>query len=108
MKKILVLGSTGSIGLNTLEIARSFQDKFKIVGLTSNNNISLLEQQIEEFHPDAVVVVNKEKAAELKTKIAGKCEVLSGEEGLLEITRRGNYDILISALVGFAGLAPTI
>ena len=108
MKKILVLGSTGSIGLNTLEIARSFRNKFKIIGLTSNNNISLLEQQIEEFHPETVVVVNKEKASELKTRIAGKCAVLSGEEGLLEITRHGNYDILVSALVGFAGLAPTI
>jgi len=108
MKKILVLGSTGSIGLNTLEIVRSFPDQFEIAGLTSNDNISLLKRQIEEFHPETVVVVNKTKAAELKTMIGSKCKVLAEEEGLLEITRRGNYDILVSALVGFAGLAPTI
>ena len=108
MKKILVLGSTGSIGLNTLEIARSFKDKFDIVGLSSNNNVAILEKQIAEFHPKTVVVVNKTKAGELKSKVGNKCEVLTGDEGLLEITRRGDYDILVSALVGFAGLAPTI
>lgn len=108
MKKLLILGSTGSIGVNTLEIARSFKDKFEIVGLSSNNNIELLEKQIVEFRPKTVAVVNETKAAELKSKIGSKCEVLTGDEGLLEITRRGNYNILVSALVGFAGLAPTI
>jgi 1-deoxy-D-xylulose-5-phosphate reductoisomerase len=108
MKKILVLGATGSIGLNTLEIARAFPDKLEIVGLSVNNNIELLEKQILEFHPGAVAVRDKNNALELKNRIGNRCEILIGDEGLLELTRRDNYDILLSALVGFAGLAPTI
>lgn len=108
MKKILILGSTGSIGVNTLEIARSFPEKFEIIGLTANNNIQLLKKQIEEFHPKVVVVRDLAKAKELKAQIGNQCEILTGDQGLLEITKRDNYDILVSALVGFAGLAPTI
>lgn len=108
MKKILILGSTGSIGVNTLEIARSFQEEFQIVGLTVNNNIGLLRKQIEEFHPQVVVVRDEAKSKELKEQIGNECEILSGERGLLEITKQDNYDILVSALVGFAGLAPTL
>lgn len=108
MKKILVLGSTGSIGLNTLELVRSFPDRFEISGLSTNCKIDLLEKQIDEFKPKSVVVGDKLKAEELKKIIGNKCEVLSGENGLLEISSRGNYDIFVSALVGFAGLAPTI
>ena len=108
MKKLLVLGSTGSIGINALEIARTFPDKIEIAGLSASENIELIEKQINEFHPKAVTVREKFKAEELKNKIGNKCEVLSGDEGLIEIAKRNNYDILISALVGFAGLAPTI
>ena len=108
MKKILVLGSTGSIGINTLEIARTFPDKLKIIGLSVNNNIDLLQKQISEFHPCAVAVRDKKSATELKVRIGNSCEILIGDEGLLELTRCNNYDILLSALVGFAGLAPTI
>lgn len=108
MKKILILGSTGSIGVNTLEIARSFPEKFELIGLTANNNIELLKKQIEEFHPKVVVVRDLAKAKELKAQIGNQCEILTGDQGLLEITKRDNYDILVSALVGFAGLAPTI
>jgi 1-deoxy-D-xylulose-5-phosphate reductoisomerase len=108
MKNILVLGSTGSIGMNTLELVRSFPDQFRITGLTVNCKTELLEHQIEEFHPQTVVVRDRTKAAAFKQKIGNKCEVLSGDEGLLEISSRGNYDVLLSAIVGFAGLAPTI
>ncbi len=108
MKKILILGSTGSIGVNTLEIVRSFPEEFEIVGLTANTNIELLEKQIDEFHPKAVAVCDELKSKELRQKIGNKCEVLSGDEGLLEITRRNNYGVFVSALVGFAGMAPTI
>src|SRR3989339_1025807 len=108
MKKLLVLGSTGSIGKNTLDLARAFKDQFEIIGLSSNCSIDELEKQILEFNPKAVVVKDKEKSAQLKQRIAGRCEVLSGDEGLLEITKRDNYDVLVTALVGFAGLAPTI
>lgn len=108
MKKILILGSTGSIGVNTLEIVCSFPEEFEITGLTANINIELLEKQIDEFHPEVVAVRDESKSKELRQKIGNKCEVLSGDEGLLEITRRNNYGIFVSALVGFAGLAPTI
>ncbi len=108
MKKLLVLGSTGSIGTSTLDLARSFKDQFEIVGLSTNTSIDELEKQIAEFEPKAVVVKDKEQAKKLRDRITSKCEVLSGDEGLLEITKRDNYDILVTALVGFAGLAPTI
>ena len=108
MKKILLLGSTGSIGRNTLELVRSFPDKFEIVGLSVNSNTELLEKQILEFGPKAVVVRDKLKAEKLKLKFGDKYEILSGEEGLIEISSRNNYDIFVSAVVGFAGLEPTI
>jgi len=107
-KKILILGSTGSIGINALNVIRELPEYFVVEALTVNTCIDELEKQIHEFKPSAVVVRNKEKSAELKRRINNKCEILSGDEGLIEITRRGNYDILLSSLVGFAGLAPTI
>lgn len=108
MKRILILGSTGSIGMNALELIRNFKDEFFITGLTVNDKIDLLEEQIKEFNPSAVVVKNKEKAKELRQRIGNRCKVLDGENGLIEITRNENYDILLSAIVGFAGLKPTI
>ena len=108
MKKILILGSTGSIGINTLNVIRKFPGKFKISALTINKRIDLLEPQIEEFKPDLVVVHNRDLAEELKSKINGKCEVLSGKESLLYVAANTDYDILVGAMVGFAGLAPTI
>ena len=108
MKKILILGSTGSIGKNTLNVIRKFPDKFRISALTVNKRIDLLEPQIEEFKPELVVVQNKDFAKELKSKIRGKCEILSGEDGLITAAANIDYDVLIGAMVGFAGLAPTI
>lgn len=108
MKKLLVLGSTGSIGKSTIDLARNFKEKFEIVGLSTNGSIDELEKQIKEFGTKTVVVKDILKAEELRKRIGSTCEVLSGDEGLLEITKRDNYDILVTALVGFAGLAPTI
>ena len=107
-KKILVLGSSGSIGVSTLDVIRKFPDLFEITGLTVNSNIELLEQQIKEFKPATVVVCCDKQAKELKEKIDNKCEILSGSKGLEEIAKRGDYDVMVSALVGFSGLAPTI
>ncbi|MEG8990843.1 1-deoxy-D-xylulose-5-phosphate reductoisomerase [Ignavibacteria bacterium 4148-Me] len=108
MKKILILGSTGSIGKNALEIIRNFKNEFLVAGLTVNDNIDLLEEQINEFNPSSVVVKNKEKARELKKRTGNKCRIIEGEEGLLQITKEEDYDILLSAIVGIAGLKPTI
>jgi len=107
-KKILVLGSTGSIGINTLNVIRNFPGKFKISALTVNKRIDLLEPQIEEFNPQVVVVKEEKPAEELRKKIKGKCEVLSGIEGLISAAVNSDYDILLGAMVGFAGLVPTL
>ncbi len=107
MKKILILGSTGSIGVNTLEVIKNFPQDFEVFGLTTNNSIELLEKQIKTFNPKVVVVGNDKKADELRTKIKN-CQILSGEAGLIEIAKINEYDILVSSLVGFAGLSPTL
>lgn len=108
LKKILILGSTGSIGRNTLDVIRNFPDKFKAAALSVNTRIDLLEPQIEEFKPSAVVVKDPLLAETLKKSIGSKCEVLSGIEGLISIAANMDYDIFVGAMVGFAGLAPTI
>ncbi len=108
MKKLLILGSSGSIGTSALDVIREFPDKFKVIGLTVNKNIDLLEQQIEEFQPEFVCVKNKEKAKSLKERIGNKCKIFQEDSGLLELSSSADYDIFLSSLVGFAGLAPTL
>ena len=108
MKKVLILGSTGSIGINTLNVIRNFPDEFEVTALTVNTRIDLLEPQIEEFRPKAVVVKDEILGRELRNRIAGKCKVLTGSEGLLEISAEMDYDIFVGAMVGFSGLAPAL
>lgn len=108
MKKILVLGSSGSIGVSTLDVIRNFPDKFSVAGLTVNSRIDILENQINEFKPEFVVVTDESKAKELKSNIGNICEVLSGYDQLLTVAAEREYDILVGAMVGFAGLAPTL
>jgi len=108
MKRILVLGSTGSIGVNTLNVIREYPDLFKIEGLSGNSNIKLLKEQIEEFHPSFVVISDKSRISELRALIKDQCEIFAGESGLIKAAASGDYDILVNALVGFAGLGPTI
>lgn len=106
IKNICILGSTGSIGQNSLEVISNFPGKFRAAYLTTNTNIELLRRQIELFKPKAVAVLDERSASALKQTTNGSCEVLTGEEGLLEIAGRG--DIVINSLVGFAGLRPTM
>jgi len=108
MKKILILGSTGSIGENTLNVIRNFPERFQVSGLTVNTRIDILELQIKEFLPQFVVVKNKLQAKELRRRIDTKTKIFSGDEGLIEAASNTDYDIMISAVVGFACLAPTI
>ncbi len=108
MKKILILGSTGSIGVNTLNVIRQFPDRFSVAALTVNTRIDLLEPQIHEFKPSVVVVKDDKLAGELRKRLKIKCEVLSGFDGLKSVAANLNYDILLGAMVGFAGLAPTL
>lgn len=108
MKKIAILGSTGSIGTQTLEVVRENKD-IEVLGLAAGKNIELLEQQIREFHPVCVAVWNEGKAEELKVKIADTdTRVVTGMEGLIEIATLEKAEILVTAIVGMIGLRPTI
>jgi 1-deoxy-D-xylulose-5-phosphate reductoisomerase len=108
MKRLLILGSTGSIGINALNVIRNFPEKFSVSALTVNTRIDLLEPQIKEFKPEFVVVKNKDLASELQQRIGKTTKVLARNEGLIKAAAEIDYDILIAALVGFAGLIPTI
>ena len=108
MKKIAILGSTGSIGTQTLEVVRENKD-IEVLGLAAGNNITLLEEQIREFKPGKVAVWSEEKALQLKQNIADlRVEVLTGMDGLLEIAAMDGTEILVTALVGMIGIRPTI
>lgn len=107
-KNIAILGSTGSIGTNSLEVIRNFPGLFRAAYLTTNRNIDLLQEQIRLFRPKGVVVLDECKASELRTRIGTSVEVLSGTSGLEQVVTRDDVDIVISSLVGFAGLKPTI
>lgn len=109
MKSISIIGSTGSIGTQCLDVIRKNKDKFKVVGLTANRNIDLLQKQIEEFQPEAVAVTNKSDAAELKKRIKNsKAEVFFGIEGLCIIASLSDADIVLTSVVGIIGLLPTL
>lgn len=108
MKKIAILGSTGSIGTQTLEVVRKNKD-IEVLGLAAGNNIELLEKQIREFHPECVAVWKEERALELRTRIADtNTRVVSGMDGLIEIATLPGSEILVTAIVGMIGLRPTI
>jgi 1-deoxy-D-xylulose-5-phosphate reductoisomerase len=107
-KNIAILGSTGSIGRNSLEVIAACPDRFRLTYLTGHRNIDLLQEQIRRFKPRAAVVREENNAALLRQRVNGSTEVLAGEEGLQEIVSRDDVDIVISSLVGFAGLKPTL
>jgi 1-deoxy-D-xylulose-5-phosphate reductoisomerase len=107
-KKISVLGSSGSIGVNTLKVVAQFPERFEVVGLAVQRNISLLEQQIRQFHPQMVSVADETLAAELRKRCTNlKVEILAGEGGAIQVATHAEADMVVSAIVGFAGLAPT-
>lgn len=108
MKKVLILGSSGSIGVNTLNVIKNLPDRFEAAALTVNSRIDILEKQVEEFNPPLVVVKDEEAAKKLRQKIGNKYEVFSGINGLIKAAAECDYDILLGAMVGFAGLAPTL
>jgi len=108
MKNISVLGSTGSIGRQTLEVAAANPEKLKIRVLAAHTNVILMQQQIEVFHPDFAVLTDKEAAAELQKKYHGETVILSGQEGLLTAATYEKADTVLGAMVGYAGLRPTL
>ena len=107
-RTIAILGSTGSIGRSTLEVIASFPDRFRVVYLSANKNIDLLCEQINKFRPKGVVVSDTERAAKLRSAVGTDVEILCGTGGLLDVVSRDDVDIVVSSLVGFAGLRPTL
>ncbi|MBF8983056.1 1-deoxy-D-xylulose-5-phosphate reductoisomerase [Lutibacter sp. B2] len=109
MKNISILGSTGSIGTQTLDVIRENKDKFNVVGLTAGKNIDLLEKQINEFNPEVVAVMDESKALELKNRIENnKVEILHGMDGLINVATLSNIEVVLTSVVGMIGLIPTI
>lgn len=108
MKKIAILGSTGSIGTQTLEVVRENQD-IEVLALAAGDNIIRLEQQIREFHPCLAAVWSEEKAKELRIRTADlQVEIVSGMKGLIQVSVLEEVEILVTAIVGMIGLRPTI
>ena len=108
MKKIAILGSTGSIGTQTLEVARNNGD-LEITALAAGSNIKKLEEQIREFHPKTAAVWSEEKAGELRTAVRDlDVRIVSGMEGLIEVCTEPEAEIVVTAIVGMIGIVPTI
>ena len=108
MKKIAILGSTGSIGTQTLEVVRENKD-IEVLGLAAGINIKLLERQIREFHPKMAAVWSEERAKELRENVKDlNIKIVSGMEGLIELSVMEESEILVTAIVGMIGIRPTI
>ena len=108
MKKIAILGSTGSIGTQTLEIVRENKD-IEVLGIAARENIQLLEKQIREFSPKVAAVWSEEKALELRSMVADTdTEIVSGMDGLIQVSTLPQVEILVTAIVGMIGIRPTM
>lgn len=108
MKNITVLGSTGSIGRQTLEVVAANPDKLRIRALAAHTSDDVLEEQINAFHPDFAVLSDAAAALRLKRRYHGKTEILSGQDGLVAAATYEGVDTVLAAMVGYAGLRPTL
>lgn len=107
MKRISILGSTGSIGTNTLNVVRHLPGEFEVIALAARSNVDLLEQQIKEFSPKLVAVYDEEKALALQKKFPS-VEIIAGMEGLKAAASHSEVDFVVSAITGTLGLVPTV
>ncbi len=109
IKKIAIFGSTGSIGVNALEVVRQHPNRFKIVCLTAHHNAVLLAEQALAFNPETVCIGTESGRKVLKEKLKGKnIQIVTGEQALCDLAREEDFDTMIGAIVGFAGFMPTI
>ena len=109
MKKIAILGSTGSIGTQTLDVIRAHSDELEVVALAAGSNKERLKEQIREFHPELVSLSDERKAQELKEGLAGEAvEVVCGMDGLIEVAGIDSADVVVTAVVGMMGILPTM
>ncbi|MBN3990318.1 MAG: 1-deoxy-D-xylulose-5-phosphate reductoisomerase [Nostoc sp. NMS2] len=111
MKAITLVGSTGSIGTQTLDIVTQYPDQFRIVGLASGNNVEMLAAQIRQFRPKIAAICSEDKLPALKEAIIDldpQPILLAGEAGVIEVARYGDAQTVVTGIVGCAGLLPTI
>ena len=109
MKKIALLGSTGSIGVNTLDVIGKNPDRFQVCALAAGGNVELLVQQIRKFKPRVVSIFEASKARILREAVAGEdVEIFAGEEGAVNVATLPEVDLVVSGIVGSAGLVPTL
>jgi len=109
VKQISILGSTGSIGQSTLSVVEKFPDRYRVVALAAGNNIEMLERQVRRFRPESVAVASAEAAGMLRQRCSDvKVRIFSGVEGMIQVAAAEAADITVSAIVGTAGLVPTM
>jgi 1-deoxy-D-xylulose-5-phosphate reductoisomerase len=109
LKKISILGSTGSIGQSTLSVVEKFPERFTVVALAAGNNVDLFEKQVRQFRPSIVSVLSERSAADLKKRCNDlSVRIFSGVEGMIQVAAADEADITVSAIVGTAGLVPTM
>ena len=109
MRKIAILGSTGSIGTQTLEVVEANPERFSVEVLTANNHVDLLIEQALKFHPDSVVIANEEKYPLLRDALQHEdIKVFAGADALARIVTFADVDLVVTALVGYSGLIPTV
>ena len=109
MKRISILGSTGSIGINTLSVIDKLKNEFKIVALSAYKNGELLVKQAKKYKPEVVSIIDSKAAEFVKKELSNSSsKVLVGREGLLEISKREDIDLMLNGLVGASGMAPTL
>ncbi len=109
MKKIVLLGSTGSIGTQTLEVVDSYSDRLSVLALAAGSNVTMMEQQIRKYKPSYAVMWTQQAAAELRDKVKDTdVKILAGMEGLIEISSLPEADVVVTAIVGMIGIRPTI
>jgi 1-deoxy-D-xylulose-5-phosphate reductoisomerase len=108
-ERIALLGSTGSIGSQSLDIISRFPEEFVVEVLTAGNNIDLLTQQARQFHPDAVVIGNKQHYNQLKENLRDtSIKIYAGDEAIEQVVTSSTVDVVIASIVGYSGLRPTI
>jgi len=109
MKSIALLGSTGSIGLSTLDLVRRFPDRFRLHGLVAGQNLKRLALQVKEFSPRCVAIKNEQDVPRLRKLLRGhRVEIVWGERGAIAVATAGKVDLVLAAIVGGAGLMPTL
>jgi 1-deoxy-D-xylulose-5-phosphate reductoisomerase len=110
MKNLSILGSTGSIGRNVLEVASMFPERFSVKGLAAKNNVELMKQQIEIFKPELVSLFDEQSASSLRNMLPDSIsvEIVHGTSGYCDVASLGSSDTVVSSMVGAAGLLPTI